>query len=234
MKSSRIILIFIAVSLILHICIFLIKPAPAEELKPDLIEERLIPVDIALKPEIKPPPAAEQVEKPPELPPPPPEPVKPAEPVVHEEPLPEVQPVAEPAPQKEPAEEPEPSRPPENNAETADSQNTASSSSAQSENPPSTGSSENPFEGLLERIEKNKSSTYPLSARKRGQQGTVYVKLVLDKDGNMLSADIIKKSSYSSLNSAALKLINKIMETPYPHGLGKIVNLRIPITYKLN
>ena len=92
----------------------------------------------------------------------------------------------------------------------------------------------NPFNGLLERINLLKNSTYPLIAKKKGWQGSIMIQVELDEDGRLISAEIISECRYSSLNEAALKLVKKALEQPYLHNTGKTAILRLPITYKLH
>lgn len=222
MKSSRFIIIFIIVSLILHFLLIFINLEPVRAaVTPE--PKKLIPVDLAMKAQPEPPAAAPEVTE--------------SEPIPAEtEPLPQPVPEksAEPVPETRtvPAETPLPEHP-----QTAAASAAPVNSSAQPTAPAQTSSgtqNENPYEGLLERINENKKSSYPLSARKKGHQGTVYVLLTLDEEGNMIDAEVVKKASHSSLNTAALKLIKKIMENPYPHGQGKTVRLKLPITYRLD
>lgn len=92
---------------------------------------------------------------------------------------------------------------------------------------------ENPFEGLIRRINSLKDSTYPLRAKKRGYQGTVVVELNLDREGRLIDVNIYQGCRHGILNDAALELIERVLSQPYRHYIGKEVQLRIPVTYKL-
>lgn len=219
----------------LHLLLLLISLEPA---KTEIIidQRKLIPIDLASKQQAQPPAVSNQTTAPPEV-----DEIIPELPAPREaepEPLPTPESVPVPVPESIPEMAAEPISPPRvNSPETSASAGPAqpaaedNNSVSSSAGAPQTA---NPFEGLIGRINLYKKSTYPLSARKKGYQGTVYIQLVIDEEGNMLSAEILQKSSHSSLNSAALKLIDKIMEKPYPHNLGKTVKIRLPITYKLD
>lgn len=55
---------------------------------------------------------------------------------------------------------------------------------------------------------------YPKSALRRGNQGTVRVTIIINRKGDVTSANIIKESPYKSLNKEALKAIKRA--SPYP------------------
>jgi TonB family protein len=90
------------------------------------------------------------------------------------------------------------------------------------------------FAALLQRINEHKAGFYPISARKRRQAGTVVVGLSLDAAGDMISISVIEECPHLALNKAALKLMERVMEEPFRHGLGKPVTVKIPITYTLD
>ncbi|HKS55293.1 MAG TPA: TonB family protein [Steroidobacteraceae bacterium] len=52
-------------------------------------------------------------------------------------------------------------------------------------------------------IEKNTS--FPLSSQIRGQEGTVYMNIVIDENGRARSADLERSSGYSKLDRAAAR-----------------------------
>ncbi len=237
MKSSRIILLFAAVSIVIHGLVFLVKIPPSES-SPLIETEHMIPVELAFldlqsrQPEASvqaPPPASSAEQKTAELP-------AVLEKTVPNEPvqeLPQPEPVKQAASEAEPVPEPEQEQAAPESASPQQVSHGAFQNSAES-----SGSAPevkaNPFDDLMQRVEINKSGSYPLRARKRGQQGTVMVLLTLDKDGNMLNVEIIGKSRHSALNTAAIELVEKIMEQPYPHGLDKTVNFKFPITFRLD
>ncbi|MBI9109104.1 MAG: TonB family protein [Spirochaetales bacterium] len=233
MKSGKFILIFIALSLILHLSLIFISLEPSKS-EPSRELKKLIPVNLAMKAQSEPPTAAPPAPiEPKALPPQPakpvpvrPEPVEPA--IVKPSPIPVVTTVPEPAanPGPEPSAEPAAAPTTPQTSVLPDSNPGAQTGTTGEQN-------DNIFEGLINRIKMYTDSTYPLKAKKRGLQGVIYVRLILDEEGNMIRTEIIEPSPYQSLNAAAIKLIYKAMETPYPHNLGRNVSLPIPVTYRL-
>lgn len=55
---------------------------------------------------------------------------------------------------------------------------------------------------------------YPKSALRRGDQGTVRVTVIIDRKGDVVSAEVIQESDHKSLNKEALKAIKRA--SPYP------------------
>ena len=78
--------------------------------------------------------------------------------------------------------------------------------------PPSTSQSDKLlakayFNSMRLMIEKNKR--YPQMARRRNQEGSVRVRFVIDKNGNVNSLEIVKGVDYESLNKAALEAVRR-------------------------
>lgn len=59
-----------------------------------------------------------------------------------------------------------------------------------------------------------KHTRYPSAAQRRNQEGSVQVKVVIDRKGEVQTMDILSESKHASLNKAALKAIDKA--SPYP------------------
>jgi len=55
---------------------------------------------------------------------------------------------------------------------------------------------------------------YPTIARRRGEQGVVVLRFVIDEDGNLLSHDLLEISMHESLNRAVKRMIKRA--TPLP------------------
>jgi len=85
------------------------------------------------------------------------------------------------------------------------------------------------IEGLRRRIEEE--MVYPYVARKKGLQGVVRLTVRLDEEGNLLEVSIAESSGYKVLDNAAAALIERIV--PYPHDLGTILAVDVPIRYSL-
>ncbi|MEW6525222.1 MAG: energy transducer TonB [Spirochaetota bacterium] len=63
---------------------------------------------------------------------------------------------------------------------------------------------------------------YPATARKDGIEGKTYIKFTIDKNGNLLSAMMIRSSGSALLDDAALKAIHSASPfPPIPDTIGK-------------
>lgn len=77
--------------------------------------------------------------------------------------------------------------------------------------------------------------TYPTLARKRGQEGTVWLDIVLDAQGTQSQLHIIKSSGVAVLDTAALSAVSRWRFRPYEiSGVGRPSRVRIPIEFSLN
>jgi TonB family protein len=84
----------------------------------------------------------------------------------------------------------------------------------------------NPYWSIRALLEKVKN--YPLLARERGLEGTVFISFAIDKKGLPQDVRIIKSSGYRILDEEARKMLKKA--SPFPEFNGEI---KIPITFKL-
>jgi protein TonB len=189
-------------------------PAPiVEPLPPVKIPEPVKPKPkpVKKKPVVKPKPIKKKAPEPvkqPEVTPPPPvvEEVIAVQPVAESEP--EVV-IPQPPPPIEPPPPPEPTQAAVDNALSA-------------------------YSSLLGKsIAKHKS--YPKIAQRRGWEGTVFVNIKIDSDGNVLSAEIKKSSGHNALDKRALKMVNKAAPFPPPPKAlqGRSFNISVPVTFKL-
>lgn len=226
MKSERPILIFVLVSMVLHgLLLLCIKPdTPIDD-----IQKKIIPVSLITR-RFEPIVMAE-----------PPIMNEPETPVIEDETPAETEPVL-----------PEKTNLPniateieDNISENTDNktnmeqksdlmENTSSNTGTAARSTENNVSSKNPFEDLMKQINAEKKSSYPLIAKRRGYQGRVIVVIELDASGELISCSIEKECKYSILNEAAIELVNKVLEKPYHHNIGKNVILKIPILYRLN
>lgn len=76
---------------------------------------------------------------------------------------------------------------------------------------------------------------YPLSAKKLGQQGIVFVSMVIDKDGKILKAEIKKKSPFHAFNVSSLETIQRVGKfPPIPQDAGvEQYDVTVPVRYIL-
>lgn len=85
------------------------------------------------------------------------------------------------------------------------------------------------IEAFIRRLEERKE--YPYIARKRGQTGTVVVRVRLTPEGALGEAALVASSGFDRLDEAALRLVHEAC--PFVHGLGRSVVMNVPITYDL-
>lgn len=55
---------------------------------------------------------------------------------------------------------------------------------------------------------------YPSIARRNGYEGFIEIEFIIDKDGNVLSQNILKSSKFNILNKAAEKMIKRASPLP--------------------
>jgi len=85
-------------------------------------------------------------------------------------------------------------------------------------------------DGVIELIADaiDRTKAYPLMARKRGMEGTVYVSFRIDRDGRPEELVIQKSSGFGILDTATLDVIKKAAPFPYIES-----RVEIPVTYRL-
>ncbi|UCH82139.1 MAG: energy transducer TonB [Nitrospiraceae bacterium] len=93
--------------------------------------------------------------------------------------------------------------------------------------PSSSGLSPSMIDLIGNAIEKAKS--YPLLARKRGMEGTVYVSFRINASGEPDEIEIRKSSGHSILDSATVKVVQKA--APYPLIENRV---EVPVAYRLS
>lgn len=71
---------------------------------------------------------------------------------------------------------------------------------------------------------------YPQEAVFKGEEGKIQMVFVIDKNGFLRNISILKKSSYDSLNKAAIKIIRN--SSPVPSKL--LTNVNLPFYAKIN
>lgn len=81
----------------------------------------------------------------------------------------------------------------------------------------------------------NKNKRYPRQAYSLNQEGTVVIRLKLDKQGKVLDLTVLEKAPFKSLTNATVEAIESIkIFPPIPDELGvDEVTYRIPIEYKI-
>ena len=80
----------------------------------------------------------------------------------------------------------------------------------------------------------NPPPSYPLSARRRGIEGTVLVRAEVAAGGECLRAELKKSSGAEVLDQAALEAVRKWHFVPAKRGSQAVVAwVEVPITFKL-
>lgn len=205
------------------------------------------------------PPAAMMVELAPlpaAAPPPPPKVVQPPQPPapVEQLPLPKlaeapkpeiaipkpVKPKAKPQPpkpqqkQEPPQEKPAEDKPVDTPPTTAPQ--TKSTAPVQASSPPSTSNATPNWQSDLQR-HLVKYKRYPEDARRRGAQGTVRLRFVVDAEGKVLSFSLAGNSGNTSLDRATLEMIRRAQPVPKPPAealTNGTVEILAPFVYSLD
>lgn len=88
-------------------------------------------------------------------------------------------------------------------------------------------------DGLYQYIAKN--TIYPLQAKQDSIQGTVFIKFIVSKTGEVTDSKVIR-GAHPVLDEEALRIVNSL--PPFSPGIqkGKPVNVQfiLPIVFKLN
>lgn len=207
----------------------------------------LAPLPAAPTPPSDQPPGPEQVEaKPPPEPEPEPEEELPEPPRVEkaEVPLPEPKPKPKPKPKPEPKRE-EPTPEPPN--EKPPAPRTSAPPSADRQAPPAAPSTEGAgpsqariaaeatwHDRLLARLQQYKR--YPSRARMRRQEGVAYLRFVVDRHGNVVSAEIDRSSGSNILDRETLFLVRRAEPLPSPpkEVPGATIELVVPVEFSLH
>lgn len=86
-------------------------------------------------------------------------------------------------------------------------------------------------QAVLARLEKRKR--YPAKAQRTGQQDTVYIQVVVDRLGRVMSSRIYRSQRVALLDAAALDLVKKSSPLPPPPATveGDRVEFIVPVEY---
>lgn len=90
------------------------------------------------------------------------------------------------------------------------------------------------FNGLKNRLTNgiDRNKTYPYNARRRGYEGTVLVRLMIDCEGRLEDIDMVESSGFDLLDKEAMMLVASVF--PIKEKLPEPVTLLIPVDYSLN
>ena len=81
----------------------------------------------------------------------------------------------------------------------------------------------------------NRNKYYPLSSRRRGEEGKVVVRFVVQKNGELTELSIVESSGSRRLDAAALKTLRRVSPfRPIPETLGRDNwSISVPIAFSL-
>ena len=81
----------------------------------------------------------------------------------------------------------------------------------------------------------NSAMRYPMAARQKRQQGTVYVRFVMDRRGNVVSSKIERTSRFPALDEEGLALLARAQPLPAPPAdvAGDQIQLVVPIIVRI-
>ncbi|AXE30224.1 hypothetical protein DK842_10105 [Chromobacterium phragmitis] len=86
---------------------------------------------------------------------------------------------------------------------------------------------------VLARLERYRQ--YPAASRLRGDEGTVYLSLRVDREGRVLAAQLSRGSGHPTLDQAALDTAYRAAPLPrIPEGLPDTLELAVPVEYFLD
>jgi len=81
----------------------------------------------------------------------------------------------------------------------------------------------------------NPTPSYPMAARRRGDQGTVTIKVLVTAEGLPANVSLEKTSGYAALDEAAVNAVRSWRFVPAREGTQAVEALYIvPVVYKLN
>ena len=82
----------------------------------------------------------------------------------------------------------------------------------------------------------NRYKRYPISARRRGREGTVTLRLVLDRTGRVTESRIDRPAQHAAFNEAALSMLQEAKPLPpFPDGMRDArIDVKLPVVFKLD
>lgn len=86
---------------------------------------------------------------------------------------------------------------------------------------------------LIAQLEAHKR--YPVAARERGEQGVVYLRFAMDRQGKVLSFSLEKSSGFADLDQETLDLVQRSQPLPRPPPsiTGSVIELVVPVQFEL-
>lgn len=72
---------------------------------------------------------------------------------------------------------------------------------------------------------------YPKKSREKGHEGSLLIKVTIDRNGKVLNKELVDKTKYDALNKEALKAVDRA--SPYPPVPSQIKGEEITFTFRL-
>ena len=86
----------------------------------------------------------------------------------------------------------------------------------------------------IPRYHNNPLPVYPIVARRRGHQGTVFLEVLVDRNGNVKDLRVLKSSGYATLDDAALASVKSWIFEPGMKGSQPVeMWVRLPVRFQL-
>lgn len=98
--------------------------------------------------------------------------------------------------------------------------------------PPASSGGPDSFEGRL-MAALNRVKRYPALARAKHQTGVVWLRIVIDRRGHVLSSQLVKGSAFPSLNDEAVALAQRADPLPSPPDslTGEQITVNVPVDF---
>jgi periplasmic protein TonB len=81
---------------------------------------------------------------------------------------------------------------------------------------------------------RNPEPVYPLTSRRRGEQGTVLLRVVVTREGTAASVNVDRTSGHAALDQAALDAVRKWRFVPARRGADAVEStVVVPIVFEL-
>jgi protein TonB len=89
------------------------------------------------------------------------------------------------------------------------------------------------YSSIALQIERNKS--YPPSAQRRGEKGVVELAFSIDRDGHVLSSEVVKSSGYPALDQETLATVRRAQPFPLPPADmdGDRFSFNVPVKFDI-
>ena len=82
----------------------------------------------------------------------------------------------------------------------------------------------------------NRHKSYPISARRQGREGTVTLRLVVNRTGRALDARIVRNADFPEFDEAALSMLARAQPLPpFPDGMSETeLVVMVPVSFELD